>query len=219
MLKHWRKKLLKSSLAIHLLCALIAGYIRCVYHTSRIRMDMPEETKPYAVGEKPALFVFWHGRLLMMPPVIPKQRPMHVMISHHADGELIARTIDRFGMHTVRGSSSKGGASAAAEAVNLLKQGDNLGITPDGPRGPARQVQPGAARIAAMAGVPIIPVSYNANRGKTMRSWDAFFIPYPFNSIRFNVGAPLFVSKEETESANMLLQERLNAPVQSGQRW
>lgn len=174
-------------------------------------MAMHEDARRYAQGQSPALFIFWHGKLLMMSMLRPAGRQMYAMTSRHTDGEMIVRTMQHFGVQTIRGSSSRGGAGAAAEAIAVLQQGANLSITPDGPRGPAGVVQPGAARIAALAGVPVIPVSYSASRGTHMRSWDRFFIPYPFAKIRFMVGAPVMIEKEQAEAASQLLQERLIA--------
>ena len=123
---------------------------------------------------------------------------------------MIARGMDHFGIHTVRGSSGRSGRAVLTEALAVLQHGDNLTITPDGPRGPARRAQPGAARIAARAGVPIVPVSYDASRGKRINSWDSFLIPYPFCKLTFAIGSPVEVNKDTLDSGSKQVEDSLN---------
>jgi lysophospholipid acyltransferase (LPLAT)-like uncharacterized protein len=196
-------------------CWLIATYIRFVYYTSRVRIETDEATKPYLTrAPKPAVYAFWHGRLLMMPMVNPPSGKMHVLISSHRDGELIARTMHHFGFLTPRGSSSQGGITAAMQSVKALQAGDNVSITPDGPRGPAMKIQPGILSVAELAGVPIIPVCYSSTRHKRMRSWDKFMLALPFGKIYYKIGAPMMnPTKEELEKAMMYLVEEVDSKL------
>jgi len=200
------KRLFKTASFRWLICFLTANYIRLVYCTSRVRMDMDDDAKAYLAGKEPAVFAFWHGRMLMMPPIYPPGRKMHVLISTHRDGEMIARTMHRFGFGTVRGSSTRGGATAATQAVRALLAGENVAVTPDGPKGPVMQVQPGVLAIAEMSGVPVIPVTYASTRHKCMRSWDRFMVALPFGTIYYRVGAPMMGAKTallESEMARL----------------
>lgn len=116
---------------------------------------------------------------------------MHVLISHHRDGELIARVIRHFGIRSVRGSSNRGARDAVRALIRLLAQGDNISITPDGPRGPIYEAQEGAAMLARLANVPMIPVSYSASSCFRLRSWDRFMIPRPFARVTIIADAPI----------------------------
>jgi hypothetical protein len=198
------KRLLKSATFRAVVCWLIANYIRLVYFTSRKRFEMDEAARPYVTGEKQAVFAFWHGRLLMMAMVCPKKRKMHGLISTHRDGEMITNTMRHFGLGMIRGSSSRGGASAAMNAVKALQAGGNVCITPDGPRGPLMQVQPGLITIAELANVPIIPATYSSTRHKCMKSWDRFMVALPFGSLYYKVGAPLQNTTKEALEAEMV---------------
>ena len=142
------KQWFKTPLFRTVVCTLIAWYIRLVYYTSWRRMEVHPDTALYVHGERQAIFAFWHGRLMMMAMLKPYKRHMNIMISKHRDGELIACTMHKFGFGTVRGSSSRGGAVAAKQVIKALQAGDNISITPDGPRGPAMKLQPGIITIA-----------------------------------------------------------------------
>lgn len=116
---------------------------------------------------------------------------MHVLISHHRDGELIAKVIKHFDIEAVRGSSSRGAREALRNMIKLINAGDNISITPDGPRGPALVAQEGAATLARLANRPLLPVTFSATRCWRLSSWDRFMIPKPFSTIVVKVGEPL----------------------------
>ena len=104
---------------------------------------------------------------------------MDVLISDHADGEMIAQATQRLGMGVIRGSGTRGFVKAVRR---LLDQGGtrNVVFTPDGPRGPRRVVEPTMIRLAARTGLPIVPVGFAFHRCKRLRSWDRFALPLPF---------------------------------------
>jgi lysophospholipid acyltransferase (LPLAT)-like uncharacterized protein len=191
------KRLFKSAFFNWLMVSFVANYIRVAYWTSRKRMDMDPQTRIYLEGREPAVFAFWHGRMLLIPMICPPRRKIHVLISTHRDGEMIARTMHRFGFGTVRGSSTRGGATAGMQAVKALQAGDSVAVTPDGPKGPVMKVQPGLLTIAEMAGVPVIPVTYASTRCRRMKSWDRFMVALPFGTVYYKVGAPMVGAKQE----------------------
>jgi lysophospholipid acyltransferase (LPLAT)-like uncharacterized protein len=106
--------------------------------------------------------------------------------------------VRRFKQNAIRGSSSRGGHQALRSLAKQLEQGYNIGITPDGPRGPAFQVQIGIIKLAQLTGAAIVPVSYDASRKKILKSWDRFIIPKPFGHIHMAFGEPLFVPRKPT---------------------
>ncbi|MCA9472017.1 MAG: lysophospholipid acyltransferase family protein [Nitrospirales bacterium] len=119
-------------------------------------------------GEEPVLdlyrngqsmiFAFWHGRQLMMPCVY-RGRKAYVLISQHRDGELIHRLIGRLGFRSVRGSTTRGGTAALRDLIRYGREGVDLVVTPDGPRGPKWKVQQGVVFLAKLTGLPIVPVT------------------------------------------------------------
>jgi len=206
------KRLLSNDIVQFALTAVLASYIRFIFAASKKHWRMDPLARPYMLGDRNALFAFWHGRMLMMPCICPPKRNMHVMISHHLDGELIARTMKQFHFGLVRGSTKKGGAAAAIGAVNLLKNGDNVCMTPDGPRGPFQTVSAGTITVAKLSGKPIIPVTFAASSGKRFRSWDRFLLPHPFGTLALYIGEPITIPPDaDNEQMRQLIE---NAMIQ-----
>lgn len=212
------KRLLKHPATQTAISWLLAQYIRLVYATSRRERHYDEAALPFMRGEETAIFAFWHGRMMMCPTIEPPQRRMHVLISFHRDGVLISRTIGWFGEATIQGSSSRGGSGAVKEIVRALKAGDNVSITPDGPRGPAQVAEKGIVTVAKLTGRPVLPVTFSATRRRRFDSWDRFMLALPFGRIVFCVGAPIRVSREADdtaqEQARRMIEDSMNRLVE-----
>lgn len=147
------------------------------------------------VGKVPIL-AFWHGRILAGLPYF-RDRGIVVITSENFDGEWIARIIAKFGYGAARGSSSRGGAKALVQMRRTLADGRPVAFTVDGPRGPARVAQPGAAWLAGATGHPIVPFHLEADSSWTARSWDRQQIPKPGATISINIGEPLYIANTE----------------------
>src|SRR5688572_6944240 len=172
-------------------------------------------------GGERFILTFWHRHLLLMPYCY-RGGKISVLVSQSRDGELIARTVARLGMgiEASRGSSSRGGVAGMRTLLRKAGEGYNLCFTPDGPRGPASEVQPGVILAAAATGFPIQPVALAATRAKRLRSWDRFLIPLPFSRVHFVYGEPLAVERRgDPESAAAELKRRLDGAEQEAERW
>ncbi|MAY67614.1 MAG: hypothetical protein CMM77_10840 [Rhodospirillaceae bacterium] len=190
------KRILKSDGLRRALCWLGSLYIRLVHATGHWQVIGGDAARAHWAAGKPFILCFWHGRLLMMPHCWPGDKAIHMLISQHRDGQIIARTVGHFGIMTVAGSSSKGGAQALRAMVKALKAGDCVGITPDGPRGPRMRASDGAVALARLAGVPIIPATFGAARGRVLQSWDRFLIAWPFGRGVILWGDPIEVARD-----------------------
>lgn len=134
------------------------------------------------------------------------------LISRHRDGQLIARTVARFGIGTIAGSSSKGGALALRMMTRALQAGDCIGVTPDGPRGPRMRANAGVVHAARLAGVPIVPAAGVAARRRVLRSWDRFIVPLPFTGGIVRWGEPIEIADSvDPELARRRIEDTLNA--------
>jgi lysophospholipid acyltransferase (LPLAT)-like uncharacterized protein len=208
------KRILKSDGLRRALCWLGSLYIRFAHATGRWQVVGGEAARDHWQRGKPFILCFWHGRLLMMPYCWPRSRTIHMLISQHRDGQIIARTVGHFGIKTVAGSSSKGGAQALRAMVKALKAGDCVGITPDGPRGPRMRASDGIVSLARLAGVPIIPATFGAARGRVLGSWDRFLIAWPFGRGVIVWGDPIDVPRdagaEDLETARLRVEAALN---------
>jgi len=197
--------------AIPVVAAVVIRAIRWtmrLHHVGRGPLDALSATG------RPYIHAFWHGHLFLMRYSYAGKR-IAIMISEHRDGELIARTMRHFGAGSIRGSTTSGGAGALRAAVRALRDGADVGFTPDGPRGPAQRVQAGVIQTARLSGAPIVPVAFAASRCKVLSSWDGFIVPYPFSRGVFLYGEPMSVEetadRDAMERARLTLEERMRA--------
>lgn len=146
------------------------------------------------------VFSLWHGELFPLLWV-HRDEGVSVLISEHRDGEIIARVAERVGFATVRGSTSRGGGRALLGLTRVLKEGRDIAITPDGPRGPAHRYAPGALIAAQRAGAPIVPVAIHIDRALRFDSWDSFAVPWPFARLTVAYGAPTRVEASTVREA------------------
>lgn len=204
-----RLKKMKNRLAAGIMPAMAYIVVRLLYATMRVRViggDIPQSLHDRGEG---AIYVFWHARLLMSPFAYAG-KDLHVLISSHGDGEIIANVMKGFHFQLVRGSSSKGGKAALQEMVRIARKNRDLAVTPDGPRGPAEVVKPGVAQVARRTGRPVVPLAFGASRAKRFGSWDRFLLPYPFSRGVFVWGEPLYCwEDEDTEAFRLRVEQSL----------
>lgn len=186
---------MSSKLKFFLVPLLASMLLRLIHASVRVRHVHVERIESFNSAGKNYLLAFWHRYLLLM--VFARYRkPIVPMISRHKDGEYIARTMERFGSSSARGSSSRGGGAALREMVESAQRGSNIAITPDGPRGPALVAQTGVVLAAQRTGCPVLPVAVISDRKKVLRSWDGFEIPKPLGRVMFVYGDPIEVPRE-----------------------
>lgn len=178
-----------------------AWFVRLLGWTWRIRVSNDDVVRRLRATRQPIVFSLWHAHIL---PLLYHHRGegVVVMISEHADGELVARVAERLGFGTVRGSTSRGAARALLEAARVVREGHDLAITPDGPRGPARSIAPGLAVLAQRTGAPVIGVAVRARSAWRLKSWDAFMIPRPFARIQIAYSDAVTVTGSARDAAD-----------------
>jgi len=165
---------------------------------------------------KPAIYAMWHSKLWLAMKLyygFTKKRNdsagFMVMVSASKDGSLLTEFFKRFGVHAIRGSTSRRGQQALLELTRLARRGYDLGITPDGPRGPARAAQDGVIYLAQLTGLPIIPQSYRAKWKFRLKSWDRFEIPVPFSLCEMIFAKPIHVPRDATPEQREMLRQQL----------
>jgi lysophospholipid acyltransferase (LPLAT)-like uncharacterized protein len=198
----------------------LAAWMRFCFAT--IRWTHQNEGAAEAVWKQGGgvLAVFWHSRIGLSPACWPLDRatPAKALISLSADGEFIAKAVARQGFPAVRGSSAnkdkakaaKGGTQALRDGLKQLKVGA-LAITPDGPRGPARQMAEGLPMLAKISGAPALFIGLSCNPAIRLNSWDKAILPLPFGK-----GAVVWDVADYPQGADMAdvvaaWTERLNA--------
>ena len=147
---------------------------------------------------RPPILALWHGRILAAT-LYWRDRDIVALTSANFDGEWTARLMARFGYRAARGSTSRGGSRALVQLRRELAAGHTVAFTLDGPRGPARVVQPGAVWLAGATRQPLLPFHIEARRHWTTRSWDRAQIPKPYSHIAVTIGGPVAVSSTDEE--------------------
>ncbi|MFC2073883.1 lysophospholipid acyltransferase family protein [Campylobacterota bacterium] len=200
-------KNLSRKLAFILVPFIGAILIRIIYFTTRRTFHVPD-----IIPDERCVIGFWHGDLLMQPFNYYNWRKdprIAVMISDHFDGELLAKTMKYYGLETVRGSTRKGAARALMQAIKKVRDGYDLGLTPDGPKGPRFSVSEGIIAIAQKTDCPIILQNSVPDKYWQLGSWDRFVIPKPFCHIDFYCSEPFKVTGMEIEDAKQLIHDKL----------
>jgi lysophospholipid acyltransferase (LPLAT)-like uncharacterized protein len=172
----------RTRLKVALATTVGAGVIRALAATWRVTREDDAELQALRRAQVPVVIILWHEEIL---PLLWAHRneEIAILVSTHADGEIIAQIGLALGCRTVRGSSSRGGARALLELVKELSSGHDVAITPDGPRGPRRTFAPGAVVAAMRAKAPIMAFGATVDRAWRLQSWDRFVIPKPFARI------------------------------------
>ena len=194
--------------------------IRCCNITWRFHLKDNDDTLR-TIEKGPVIYSLWHNRLALSMPVfrhyMMRNRPdrkVAALVSASKDGAILSRTLEFFGAQPVRGSTSRRGAQALLELAAWAERGHDIAISPDGPRGPRYEVQPGVISLAKITGYPIIPISGFIRWRKELNSWDKFQIPLPFTRCEIHIGKPLSITSkatdEERESARIDLEKRMS---------
>ena len=169
-------------------------YLHFVGKTSKIVcIDKEHEEKLRAAGT-PAIYVCWHGRQAILI-YAHRGRRISPLASPSKDGEIAARLASLFGMTPVRGSSRKKPDAALRSLMEQVRKGYCIGLTPDGPVGPEREVKSGVIYLAQKLGIPILPISASFKRKTILKSWDTFLFPFPFNKVVIAYGEPIRIAE------------------------
>jgi hypothetical protein len=194
------RRFVRSDWLRRVLCYAIHLAIRFVYLTNRWSVEGGEHPRRLIEAGQPFILAFWHGRMMMIPMARRQMVPIHMLISAHRDGRIIADAVAHFGIHSVAGSTRRGGRAALRAMVKHLAAGDCVGITPDGPSGPAMVASSGIVNVARLARVPIVPVVFATSRRRVLRTWDRMHVALPFGRGVFIWGEPIEVEPDLDEA-------------------
>jgi lysophospholipid acyltransferase (LPLAT)-like uncharacterized protein len=164
----------------------LAMVLRTWGRTLRMQADAATFAKLTA-SDEPAAVVIWHNRLFLSAEIFRRyrfKRRVYGLVSASKDGAWLAAFYRMIGIHPVRGSSSNLGREAAKVLIEKMREGHDIGITPDGPRGPMYEVEPGVLIVTRRNRAPMILVGAEFGPAKRLRSWDRFYVPWPFTKVR-----------------------------------
>jgi lysophospholipid acyltransferase (LPLAT)-like uncharacterized protein len=181
-----------------LLARLVGAALAFLRATLRVQILHGEHYEQLREKRVPILFALWHGRMLL-----PIQRHRHqrivTMASQSKDGEIIAAWLARNGYIVVRGSTTRGGSQALREMVRHVRSGRHAALTVDGPKGPARVVQPGIVQLARLTGAWILPITSSSARPRFLHSWDRYLLPLPISRSVVAYGEPFPIPPEMSD--------------------
>ena len=165
---------------------LLAALLRIWGRTLRFQADAATHAQ-LAYAETPAALVIWHNRLFVSVEYFRRyrtKRSVYALVSASKDGAWLAAFYRMVGIVPVRGSSSNFGREAGKALIEVMRAGHDIGITPDGPRGPLYTLEPGVLVVTRRTNAPMVLVGAEFGPAKRLRSWDKFYIPWPFTRIK-----------------------------------
>jgi lysophospholipid acyltransferase (LPLAT)-like uncharacterized protein len=168
---------------------------------------------PDATLEKPVIYTFWH-RAVFAGAWLWRKTGIAVMVSRSFDGEYIARTIEKLGFVAVRGSSSRGGASALLGLKSQLEQGFSVAFTIDGPRGPKYVAKPGPVLLSRASALPMAAFYVALSDAWVLNTWDALMVPKPFSKALVRVSVKVRVPAEADDAQMAEYHTQLQAALE-----
>ena len=191
----WRR------IALAVLTPIFSFLMQAVWAVFRFEVRGEEEFRELVAARQPVVFAFWHEGLLVLcwylAELLAAGYRLTFLISPSVDGEFGVQILARFGSTAVRGSARRSGV-AALRRLHATIRDDRQSpcITLDGSKGPRRYCKPGAIMVARMAGVPIVPIGFAAQRSWRLPSWDRHLLPKPLSKVVITVGNPYTVPRE-----------------------
>jgi lysophospholipid acyltransferase (LPLAT)-like uncharacterized protein len=201
----------RQRIMIAIVPRVVAVLLRLLDRTLRYEVVVEPGARP---ATPPALQVwcFWHRCLIPCGCYFHHEFRPAVLISKSFDGELIARTMERLGFLTARGSSNRAGGSGLLALARAVERGHPAVFTADGPRGPVYKVKPGAVKLAQLTGYPIGIFYAHPEKAWLLRSWDRFLIPKPFSRVAISWGREV----EVPQTGDALVLEAKRVEVEEG---
>ncbi len=186
--------------------------VRLWARSLRIEID-DDDLRRITKNDEPLAIVLWHNRLFLAPEIVRRyrRRQVYALVSASRDGAWLAAFFSYIGLKSVRGSSTHQGREAARALIEKLRAGHDLGITPDGPRGPKYDFKAGAFIVTRRAAAPVLLIGGTFSSAWRLKSWDGFYLPRPFSRVQMSCTC---VTAQEIRSRDMtvpLLRDRLMA--------
>jgi lysophospholipid acyltransferase (LPLAT)-like uncharacterized protein len=172
----------------------------------------PTDLRNYTKNDEPIAIVLWHNRLFLAAEIVRRfrrGRPAYALVSASQDGAWLTAFFSLIGLRTIRGSSSRLGREAASALVETLRAGHDIGVTPDGPRGPCYEMKPGGVIVARRTRAPMLLVGAEFASAWRLRSWDGFYVPKPFSRVRMRGALITPDQLEDRDAAIAMVRDRL----------
>jgi lysophospholipid acyltransferase (LPLAT)-like uncharacterized protein len=178
-----------------------------------------DPASPRCRGQK--IYIFWHEYILF-PFAMRGNCNLAMLLSRHRDAEVLSYAARIMGFDFVRGSTNRGGVAALRQLLEKSRQ-MHLAITPDGPRGPRRQLAPGPVFLASKLGIPLVAMGVGYDRPWRTPTWDRFAIPRPCSRAHCILSPELHVpaelDRDGTEHFRLKVEQLLNRLCDEAEAW
>ena len=184
-----------------------------LFHLNKIDVKGEENLINLINSSKPIMVCVWHGRLVFPSWYLRlKTTNVHAIASRHADAEIMARILQRWGYGLIRGSTRKGCKVVVKRMTEIFNNAGIIAVTNDGPKGPPRIAKAGSTGVALKYNVQIITITGSATKYWQLKSWDRSMLPKPFGTIQLIISPPLIISEklETAEKEVQLLSDFMN---------
>ena len=193
---------IRDSLKARAIGSLAGRLMRLIAATLRFEIV---DTAGLVTYQGPVVYALWHEDIFVVPAAWQKAfgriRRAVILTSASHDGAAVARAMAFFRLGSVRGSTSRRAVAALVAMKKALREGYDVCVTPDGPRGPRRVLQAGLVKLAQSAGVPVVPIHLTYGAAWRLKTWDRFAIPRPFSHVRVVFGSRLAISPGLSDDA------------------
>jgi lysophospholipid acyltransferase (LPLAT)-like uncharacterized protein len=187
--------------------------LKVLCKTLKIRNKNSVHVERLIKENKNFVLAFWHGTMII-PWYVHRDRRFVALVSRSKDGALLDKILRKWNYNVTRGSSHRGGSAALSAMINAAISEGSILITPDGPRGPANIMKPGAVIVAKKANIPLILLGVHHSRKKILKSWDRFEVPFFFSNVNLIYSDPICIdsdlSYEDTTQKIQDCQDLLN---------
>lgn len=187
---------------------------KAVYHD-------PNVDPAFANDGRRRIYVFWHEYLSILL-YLRRHCGITMLLSQHRDADVLEQIANMYGFGCVRGSTRRGGVAALRQMMEVGSY-HNLTITPDGPRGPRRNLAQGAVYLSSRLQFPIVLLGVGLDHPWRMNSWDRFAIPKPYSRCRIVVSGDIEVppdaDRETIEHYRNKVETLLNDLSDAADRW
>ncbi|AFI05493.1 lysophospholipid acyltransferase family protein [Helicobacter cetorum] len=202
-------KFFRKNLVLKVVPRLAWGILWLLHKTCKNRYFLSQKLR-----DQQFIASFWHGEIGMLAFAYLKLKTpnLYVVASQHFDGSIAASLFESFGFKNIRGSSKKGGVRVLIEGLKHLKEGYDVGITPDGPKGPRHSIADGVIALAQKSGVGVSVCRVVCKNAWQLNTWDKFELPKPFSEVRYYMLEPVVIPKEwELSKAKEYLKKRMDS--------
>ena len=183
-----RKKIENSAIINAAVSGALTLYLRFCFATTRWDIRGGEGFRQ-SVAEGPTILVMWHCAILMAPAHVANQKVKLVTLRDPSPaGNLSAGVQSRFGLSPISMSAKDTNLTASRKVLRHLRTGGSMGLTADGPTGPARKLKPAPLDWARRSGAKVYTFGFSTKRHRILGTWDRMTLPLPFTN-----GAALFL--------------------------